>query len=400
MTEPQRMYYVNAVGVDYEDNQYKVYLQIINFADVAKSDQPSGNVAPAEVGFAEGKTVEEAIYKLYRSSDQEIFWGHMRYLLFTERAMENERSIPVIDTFIRFRETRYHIWVYSTTDPIKDVMLITPILRNSLTSSKLSNPVNTTQQESFIEPQNLRNLIIGLNEPSHEVSIPYVSIMKDWETMDEEVEETTFSGVGILSKDGFKGFIKNSAAKGNQWMHNETSRGEVTFKLEGGERDYLTADLDKLDVKVKPVIKNNQVTFDITIHLRATLNGFKGKINSDEVRANIIKEVKKQILTTYEEGLKLDVDIYRFSEYLYRSNVKTWKKLEKDGKIPLTKDSIGDITIQVTKINPVVKRMKRPLKNKTPIAASMMESCIACFRMIGGIIFSDGLICCLYATTN
>ncbi len=352
VTEPQRMYYVNAVGVDYEDNQYKVYLQIINFADVAKSDQPSGNVAPAEVGFAEGKTVEEAIYKLYRSSDQEIFWGHMRYLLFTERAMENERSIPVIDTFIRFRETRYHIWVYSTTDPIKDVMLITPILRNSLTSSKLSNPVNTTQQESFIEPQNLRNLIIGLNEPSHEVSIPYVSIMKDWETMDEEVEETTFSGVGILSKDGFKGFIKNSAAKGNQWMHNETSRGEVTFKLEGGERDYLTADLDKLDVKVKPVIKNNQVTFDITIHLRATLNGFKGEINSDEVRANIIKEVKKQILTTYEEGLKLDVDIYRFSEYLYRSNVKTWKKLEKDGKIPLTKDSIGDITIQVTKINP------------------------------------------------
>uniref|UniRef100_UPI00403F7DBD Ger(x)C family spore germination protein n=1 Tax=Lysinibacillus sp. Y5S-8 TaxID=3122488 RepID=UPI00403F7DBD len=352
VTEPQRMYYVNAVGVDYEDNQYKVYLQIINFADVAKSDQPSGNVAPAEVGFAEGKTVEEAIYKLYRSSDQEIFWGHMRYLLFTERAMENERSIPVIDTFIRFRETRYHIWVYSTTDPIKDVMLITPILRNSLTSSKLSNPVNTTQQESFIEPQNLRNLIIGLNEPSHEVSIPYVSIMKDWETMDEEVEETTFSGVGILSKDGFKGFIKNSAAKGNQWMHNETSRGEVTFKLEGGERDYLTADLDKLDVKVKPVIKNNQVTFDITIHLRATLNGFKGKINSDEVRANIIKEVKKQILTTYEEGLKLDVDIYRFSEYLYRSNVKTWKRLEKDGKIPLTKDSIGDITIQVTKINP------------------------------------------------
>ncbi|MEE3806363.1 Ger(x)C family spore germination protein [Lysinibacillus fusiformis] len=352
VTEPQRMYYVNAVGVDYEDNQYKVYLQIINFADVAKSDQPSGNVAPAEVGFAEGKTVEEAIYKLYRSSDQEIFWGHMRYLLFTERAMENERSIPVIDTFIRFRETRYHIWVYSTTDPIKDVMLNTPILRNSLTSSKLSNPINTTQQESFIEPQNLRNLIIGLNEPSHEVSIPYVSIMKDWETMDEEVEETTFSGVGILSKDGFKGFIKNSAAKGNQWMHNETSRGEVTFKLEGGERDYLTADLDKLDVKVKPVIKNNQVTFDITIHLRATLNGFKGKINSDEVRANIIKEVKKQILTTYEEGLKLDVDIYRFSEYLYRSNVKTWKRLEKDGKIPLTKDSIGDITIQVTKINP------------------------------------------------
>ncbi|WP_342532519.1 Ger(x)C family spore germination protein [Lysinibacillus sp. FSL K6-0057] len=353
VTEPQRMYYVNAVGVDFEDNQYKVYLQIINFADVAKSEQPSGDVAPAEVGYAEGKTVEEAIYKLYRSSDQEIFWGHMRYLLFSERAMENERSIPVIDTFIRFRETRYHIWVYSTKDPIKDVLLVTPILKNSLTSSKLSNPINTTKQESFIEPQSLRNLIIGLNEPSHEVSIPYVTIMKDWETAEEQVEETTFAGVGILTKDGFKGFIKNAAARGNQWMHNNTNRGEITFKLEGRERDYLTVDLDKLNVEVKPVVKNkNHVTFDISIHLQATLNGFKGKINADEIRGNIIKQVKKEIMETYEEGLKLDVDIYRFSEYLYRSNVKAWKKLEKEGKIPLTKDSIGEITIQVTKINP------------------------------------------------
>ena len=74
-TEPQRMYFINGVGVDFEDNTYKVYLQIINFADVAKAATPSGDVAPAEVGYAEGKTVEEAIYKLYRSADQEIFWG-------------------------------------------------------------------------------------------------------------------------------------------------------------------------------------------------------------------------------------------------------------------------------------------------------------------------------------
>lgn len=75
ITEPQRMYYINAVGVDYENDEYIVYLQVINFADVAKSIQPSATVAPAEVGRATGKTIEEAIYKLYRSSDQEIFGG-------------------------------------------------------------------------------------------------------------------------------------------------------------------------------------------------------------------------------------------------------------------------------------------------------------------------------------
>lgn len=216
VTEPQRMYYINAVGVDFEDDKYKVYLQIINFADVARSQQSGGDVEPAEVGYAEGKTIEEAIYKLYRSSDQEIFWGHMRYLILSERAMENERSIPVIDTFIRFRETRYHIWVYCTTDPINDLMLVTPILRNSLTASKLSNPISTTEQLTFVQPINLRELIIGLNEPSHEIGIPYVKIMKGWENDEGEMEETTFSGIGILSKNGIKGFIKDSSARGNQ----------------------------------------------------------------------------------------------------------------------------------------------------------------------------------------
>jgi len=353
VTEPQRMYYINAVGVDFEDDKYKVYLQIINFADVARSQQSGGDVEPAEVGYAEGKTIEEAIYKLYRSSDQEIFWGHMRYLIFSERAMENERSIPVIDTFIRFRETRYHIWVYCTKDPINDLMLVTPILRNSMTASKLSNPLSTNKQLSFVQLINLRELIIGLNEPSHEVSIPYVKIMKNWENDKGQTEETTFSGIGILSKDGVKGFITDSSARGNQWMNEETSRGEVTIKIEGGERDYLTIDLDHLNLEVKPIVnKNNQVQFEVDIKIQGILNGFKGKITTDEVRKNIAQQIEKEIKETYQEGLKLDADVYRLSEYLYRSNVKVWKKIEHNGKIPLTEDSISKINVDVNKINP------------------------------------------------
>ncbi|MFY0518484.1 Ger(x)C family spore germination C-terminal domain-containing protein [Lysinibacillus sp. UGB7] len=194
-------------------------------------------------------------------------------------------------------------------------------------------------------------MLIGLNEPNHEVSIPYVTIKKEWETIDEVPEETAFEGVGVLSKDGFKGFIKDSTTRGIQWMHNETNRGEITFKLDGNERDYLTVDLDKIKVHVKPIVEgNDQVKFEIEIKVNATINGFKGKISSDEIRKNVIKQVKKEVKETYEEGLKLDVDIYRLSEYLYRNNVKAWKKIENEGKIPLTEDSINKITIHVDKI--------------------------------------------------
>ena len=78
--------------------------------------------------------------------DQEVFWGHMTFLLFSESAMKDERAIAVIDTFLRFRETRYHIWVYCTQDPIKDVLLVSPLLEKSPTAAKLSNPKNTAKQ--------------------------------------------------------------------------------------------------------------------------------------------------------------------------------------------------------------------------------------------------------------
>ncbi|WP_155590811.1 Ger(x)C family spore germination protein [Lysinibacillus cavernae] len=353
VTEPQRMYYVQGVGVDYKDNEYTVYLQIINFANVAKTEQANPQADPTEIGQAKGKTIEEAVFKLYRSMDQEVFWGHMTFLLFSESAMQDEHAIAVIDTFLRFRETRYHIWVYCTQDPIEDVLLVSPLLEKSPTATKLSNPKNTAKQESFVEPVNLRQLVIGLNEPNHEMKIPLVTVNENWETMDGPKTETVFAGVGMLSKDSFKGYIKGNAARGIEWMNDETQQGEITVQLENNEKsDYLTVDIKKLDVDVKPIVNNSQVKFEVYLKFNTVLNGFKGKLTPDQVRKKVEEAVKKEIMDTFEEGLKLDADVFRLSEYLYRDHVKVWKKLEKDGKIPLTKDSISKIDIHINKVSP------------------------------------------------
>jgi len=353
VTEPQRMYYVQGVGVDYKDNEYIAYIQLMNFANVAKTEQSNPQAAPTEVGKATGKTIEEAIYKLYRSMDQEVFWGHMTFLLFSEKAMESEHAIPIIDTFLRFRETRYHIWVYCTQDPIEEVLLVSPILEKSPTATKLSNPKNTSKQESFVEPVNLRQLVIGLNEPNHEMKVPSISINQDWETAKESRTETVFAGVGILSKNTFKGFIKGNTARGIEWMNDATKQGEITVKLDNTEeRDYLTVDIKKLDVNVKPIVQNNQVKFEVYLKFNTILNGFKGKVTASQVRKKVESEVKKEIMATFEAGLNIDADVYRLSEYLYRDNVKVWKKIQKDGKIPLTKESISKIDIHINKVSP------------------------------------------------
>jgi len=145
-------------------------------------------------------------------------------------------------------------------------------------------------------------------------------------------------------------------------MHNYTNRGEITFQLNTGDQEELTVSIEKIHVDVEPLVKQEAVTFEVKLRINATINGFKGKVTEQELKELIVKEVKKEIQETYKEGLKLDVDIYRLSEYLYRDNVKAWKKLEKDGKIPLSEDSISKIDVDVAKINPGRKTFTETIK--------------------------------------
>ncbi|MFJ7734391.1 Ger(x)C family spore germination protein [Lysinibacillus sp. NPDC097231] len=363
VSEPQRMYYINGVGVDYKDGQYEIYMQIINFANVAKTESPNPQAPQAEIGHAKGKTMEEAFFKMYRSIDQKVFWGHMNFVLFSEEALKSKNAIAIIDSFLRHRETRYQILAFCTQDSIKDILLVAPILNKSLAASKLIDPLHAEEIQKIFEPVDLRNLVISLDEPSHEVNIPYVSLLKEeWQTSKETTEETALTGVGVLSKNGFKGFIKDKNASGIQWMQKTKARGEVTFKIDGTDDDYLSVDLEKLSVKIEPIVKNNQVTFEVDMVFDATVNGFRTKITGDEIRKKVIEEVKKDIRATYLDALEKDIDIYRLSEQLYRKNVKAWKKYEKDGIVPLTEDSISKLDIKVNKVNPGRKTFAETIK--------------------------------------
>ena len=355
--EPQRMYYIEGVGIDFKDGQYEVYMQIIDFTNIAKSEQRNPEAVQAEVGHAKGKTIDEAIFKLYRSIDQKVFWGHITYLIFSENALKKENVNQMIDSFLRHKDTRYTIWVYCTQDSIEDILLTTPIINKAITLSKLGNPLNSYEQESLVEPINLRRLIIGLNEPSHEVKIPLINLNKDWETSKKKSEATELTGVGVISKDAFKGYIQGDQIMGIQWMSDETVRGDLTIKLDEGDNDYLTISLKKIHVKINPIVTNkDNVKFNINIKFDVTIDGIQGKITDQEIRKAVIDQVQKDVKSTYEEALKKDMDIYRLSEELYRKNVKVWKKLETNGKINLTEDSIDTIEVNVNKINPGRKK--------------------------------------------
>ncbi|TXL61619.1 Ger(x)C family spore germination protein [Cerasibacillus terrae] len=361
--EPERMLYTHGVGIDYKDGEYQVYLQIINFPNIAKSEDPKSEPEQVEVGYASGKTVEEAVFELYDSVDQRILWGHLSFIVLHENALKDKRLNSIIDNFLRYAETRYRIWIYSTTDSVKDILLAVPIISKSVILSKLGDPMNAYDQDSFIEPINLRSFIIGLDEPTHEMTIPQIRITHNWESVTEKTRITEFIGVSVATPNKFKGSILGEKAHGLRWMNNNTQRSSISFFLnEENKENKTSVALDKVKVKVKPIIENGEALFDIHVRMQANVNTLTKKTTEKELKKRIKEIVKKEILATYEEALEKEIDIYRLSEYLYRKNVKEWKKLEENGKVDLTEDSIRSLNIDITKVKTGRKSLTDTLK--------------------------------------
>ncbi|MCG3087194.1 Ger(x)C family spore germination protein [Sporosarcina cyprini] len=349
-TEPERMLYVHGLGIDYKDGEFHVYTQIIDFASTAKMNQPTRSRAQSEVGLGTGKTVDEAIFKLYNSVDRRVYWGHLSYIVFSEEAMTAGAVNPVVDTFIRYRDTRYEVQLYGTSDPVKDILLTTPIINTAITLSKLGDPRNSFEQNSFIHPITMRTLIIGLDEPSHEMTLPYVIVKENWETVDQTSKVADLAGVGILSPKEFKGFIAHDKARGIQWMTDKSKRIEVSVKSGEEETNRQSLIVDSLKRKVTPTVNGSTVSFKIDVSFDIAVSSVQGKTTYGKLVKAVEKQVEKEIRETYEEGLKLDADVYRLSEYLYRKDVKSWKRLQKEGKVELDEESIDSIHVHVRRV--------------------------------------------------
>lgn len=86
--------------------------------------------------------------------------------------------------------------------------------------------------------------------------------------------------------------------------------------------------------------KGENITFHATIAAKGMINEILQEVDQQFIVNELKKKIKNEVMRTYKKALEIDSDIYRLSEQLYRKNLKTWKKVEKDGKIPLDEKSL------------------------------------------------------------
>ena len=325
LKDPQDVNYITAIGFDYVDNQYVVYVQMVDFSTVAKAEigQP-GEQMPSWVGKGTGKTASAALANVYDTAQLRVFYGHINAIVYSERLIKQGLD-SALDTQNRYYEMRYTPWVYGTKTPIDQIFTAESFFRMSPTATLMHMPENVFSQKSVVQPKRAREFISNLHEPGMTILLPSLGIDdKSWKEGDKPQSKLIYDGVFAFHDGEFKGRLELNQLIGLRWVRESTERGLLA--VENGEL-FAEVTLEKPKVKVTPHVSGDKIAFDVDVRLNGYITEKVKLPPVEKLEEYTEKIIKEQILTTTRAGMSIGADPLKLENLLYRKYTKQWKEL-------------------------------------------------------------------------
>ncbi|ANB59755.1 Ger(x)C family spore germination protein [Anoxybacteroides amylolyticum] len=340
--------YIHSVGIDYKNNKFIVYVQLISFTGLAKAEAGGGQQKiNTTVGKATGKTFNIVTDNIYPSIQQMVSWGHVKAIVFTDRALKRAPLEDVFDVLDRYNEIRHTLWVYATKERLDKLFSTVPLLQASVYFSLLANPIEIFEQSSFIRPIRLNRFVADINEPGKTVRIPYLTISKThWEENHKIKPMLAVSGICFLKHYKLQTCINRSDLKGMRWVEKDISRTPIYVKKGGN----VVASIVVLGPTSTISYKQNTSFPQFTIEIKAkgSLIELRKPLTEKQLLALAKKTVEQEVRDLYMRGLTHHIDIFNLSETLYQERPKEWKKVSVNGSIPLRKETLKTVKVDLS----------------------------------------------------
>lgn len=343
--EIEHLIYVNSIGVDYVKGKFVFYTQIISFNNIAKQEA-GGQRSPQSisVGKGEGRTLDEAIFNLYRTSQQRLSWSHIKAIVFSEDALKQDVVNQLLDVIDRYYEFRYTVWTFATKEPIEDIFNASPILNISVLYSQLNDPQDIYRQSSVVAPMYLYKFIWKWKEPGQTMQLPELSINKvQWTENKKKHPKLIMGGVCFLQNKKLKVCLPRPEIMGLRWLDKEAPRPGITV-FHNGE-PITTLVMEKIKPEIIPKVEGDKVTFQLKVSTKANMPQLVKAVTEENLRKWAEKSIADEIMNTYRLGQKTETDVLQLSDALYRQNAKAWHRLTKDGELPLRPDTISRVDV-------------------------------------------------------
>ncbi|MEK5428931.1 Ger(x)C family spore germination protein [Cytobacillus sp. FSL R7-0680] len=344
MKEIQNLNFATALGVDFKDGKYQLYIQLVGLDSVAKTEGET-SYAQTYISISSGETLLDAYFELYKSEQEVIIFSHISTIVVSE-AILNQGLDHVLDELTRYYEYRQTPWIFATQDPIDKVLSTLGLFKQSSLETLLHHPDRSSKQSTMVRPIKLYQFFREIFEPGKTTYLPGITITESqWRSNEKKEPKLTYSGAFFIKDIKYIGFFNLDTIKGIRWVSKGTERSSLKVP-DGGNQETIIV-IDNIKTKKKLVdSKEGKYQFEVQLEVKASLGN---KVN-DQTYNQLLRETKenlsKEIKDLFQLGVEEGIDFLDLGHILYRNDFKSW---EKDKENYLAKSEVevrADVTIQ------------------------------------------------------
>lgn len=344
--EIENQNFATAIGVDYRDGKYYVYIQMIGLNAVAKSE--GGQKAPPEVyvSVTSGETFIDGFFKAYTTAQERFLWANVTAIVLSEDLLKKGLG-SVFDGLTRYYEFRPTPWIFGTKRSMEEILLTTGFFDQSSLNTILHSPESSYEQSSTIKPVKLNQFAREFFDPGRTTYIPSLTIdKKQWKKNKKNDAKLAINGAFFLSNHKYKSYFPYDQLKGLRWITPDTVRAYLLIP-NGKNPEFLTV-LEDQRVKIYPEKHAGKFHFNILyfangiVSNRIKNNMLNVNVMEDYIKKGIIAEVRQ----LYQLGQEHEVDFLNLEHQLYRKYPSDWKKL-KDQASLLQQDGLNSIEAHI-----------------------------------------------------
>ncbi|MFD2046647.1 Ger(x)C family spore germination protein [Ornithinibacillus salinisoli] len=334
--------FATAIGIDYVDENYILYVQMMDFANVAKKEggKQSEDVS-LFIGKSLGSTLNEAVTNLYHTSQESINWGQVGAIIYSESVLK--KGIETFEQAInRNGEFRYTPWMFATKEPVEEILGVSGFFKLPPLYTILYKPENGYRVHSFIKPIRMHKFVSIYKEPGSTAVLPSISLdydsWKEISTKEDPKKTLKINGGFPIVQEKFTKWMSLEELKGLRWIESDTENTPV--KIIEDEKVIGMVEISRPSTNIKQIEEGRSAKFNIELKATGQLTDLKESRSLEEIEQLINHQIEEEIRKTYQIGLDNNTDIYSLRRILFRNGMK----LENVKDFQLTEETLNEIS--------------------------------------------------------
>ena len=223
---------VQGIGIDREEGEYRITLQVFSPAPVGEGEGSGGTARY----FAAGESISECMQNIRRDTGKEMFLGNCRMVILGSEAVE-ERCSEVLDYLLSDHQLRPGIQLLFTEGPASE-LITADIEEAPVPAMRIQEVVASHSRSGFCPSSTLLTVVRSIAGPGETAALPCIALGEDGGTL-------AIRGTALLASDGSYSLLDTEDWRGAAYLLGQMRSADYTLSYKGG----------RLRVRVTPVME-------------------------------------------------------------------------------------------------------------------------------------------------